>query len=68
MDDKKSMLWARVDQEFADEAQAVADEHYDGNMSMLVRQAVKRFLPVLRAMPAHTETAAEPERELLAVS
>jgi len=62
MDDKK-MLFARVDQEFGDEVQRLADEHYDGNMSMLVRQAVKRFLPFLRALPIEP---VDPETELVA--
>jgi hypothetical protein len=44
--------------------QRLADEHYDGNMSMLVRQAVKRFLPFLRALPVEP---GEPEQELAAV-
>lgn len=66
MDDKKPMLWTRVDQQTADDAQQLADEHYDGNMSMLVRQAVKRFLPVLRTMPV--EPAADESRELTAAA
>lgn len=59
MEPKKPMLWTRVDQETADEAQRLADEYYDGNISMLVRQAVKRFIPVLRAMPSVAEIDAD---------
>jgi predicted transcriptional regulator len=43
MEPKKPMLWTRVDAETAAEVQKLADEHYDGNLSMFVRQAIKRF-------------------------
>lgn len=41
---KQPMLFSRVDPEFAKQAQDLADREYDGNVSMLVRIAVKRFI------------------------
>ena len=37
-------VFTRMDPEDRAEAQAMADERYDGNLSMLVRVAVKEFV------------------------
>jgi hypothetical protein len=68
MDERMPMLWARVDQEFFDEAKAAAKEHYDGNMSTLVRQAVKRFLRALESSPVEVSVVDGPERELTVIA
>jgi predicted DNA-binding ribbon-helix-helix protein len=41
---KSPMLIARVPHEVAAQVQEVADREFDGNVSMLVRIAVKRFI------------------------
>ena len=41
---KSPMLYARVPADDLAEAQQVADAEYDGNLSLLVRIAVKRFI------------------------
>ena len=38
------MVFARLEPEDRDAAQEVADERYDGNLSMLVRVAVKEYV------------------------
>jgi hypothetical protein len=40
---KPDILRARLEPEIIEEAKRLADEHYDGNLSMLVRMAVKRY-------------------------
>ena len=42
--ERNAMLFTRVSPEDKQEAQEVADERYDGNLSMLVRIAVKDFV------------------------
>lgn len=59
METKRPMLWTRVDQEVADEAQRLADEHYDGNLSMFVRKAVDRFAIWLKALPVDVPAQAD---------
>ena len=49
------MIFARVDPEVKEQAQAVADREFDGNLSMLVRVAVKRFVAD-RSIPRSTDT------------
>jgi hypothetical protein len=41
---KQPTLFARVTHDVAEQAQEVADREFDGNVSMLVRIAVKRFI------------------------
>lgn len=41
---KNPMLFTRVEPSIRDEAQRVADREYDGNLSLLVRLAVKAFI------------------------
>lgn len=43
-DNRQPKIWARVPEEEREKAQAAADQHYDGNLSMLVRLAVRRFI------------------------
>lgn len=46
-DGRNPKLFTRIDHETRDRCQAVADELYDGNVALLVRIAVKRFLAEL---------------------
>ena len=50
------MLFARVPPEVHEEAQVVANEDFDGNVSMLVRVAVKQFIERRRPHPIATDT------------
>ena len=54
-------IFTRVSGEVAEQVQAVADREYDGNQSMVVRVAVKRFieekLPELRVVQTEAEAA-----------
>lgn len=67
METKKPMLWARVDPDLADAAQALADEHYDGNVSMFVRQAVKRFIRAFALADTDAPPVEDADREMTAV-
>lgn len=53
---RRPTLFARVAPEVADEAQEVADAEFDGNVSMLVRIAVKQFIAGRRREVIATDT------------
>lgn len=46
--ERSPMLFTRLDPEEKRKAQEVADERYDGNLSMLVRIAVREFVAAVR--------------------
>lgn len=50
------MIWSRVDPKDRQEAQELADELYDGNLSLLIRMAVKAFIRSMK--PEKQEAAA----------
>ena len=43
------MVWSRMDPDERQEAQELADELYDGNLSLLIRNAVRQFVRAMRA-------------------
>ena len=53
------MLFSRVKEEDFDEAKRVAEEHFDGNLSILVRIAVKRMVSSFKASEDDSETKAK---------
>lgn len=66
MEAKRPMLWTRVDKDVADEAQRLADEHYDGNLSMFVRKAVDRFSVWLNSLPKELPGTSDIDEERVA--
>lgn len=54
----------RVNREVYDQAQAVANQLYEGNMALLARIAIKRFV----AANQHVVPVVDAERELTAVA
>lgn len=40
-DNRKPRIWARVPHDEATQYQRIADRHYDGNLSLFVRRAVR---------------------------
>lgn len=56
--ERRPMLFTRISPEELQEAQEVADEKYDGNLSMLVRLSVRAFVRAAkRAHESHKEAA-----------
>ena len=47
--ERRPMLFTRIDPEELQEAQEIADERYDGNLSMLVRIAVRELIRAVRS-------------------
>jgi hypothetical protein len=63
LSNNRPMLFARLDPKDFDEARRIADEEYDGNLSLLVRIAVKRFIDALRGPKVDRD---EPEAKVAA--
>ncbi len=59
MSDRQPMLYARVPPETLEQAQNIADREYDGNLSLLVRIAVKRLVASVLEREGADETATE---------
>lgn len=55
---RRPMLFSRVDPEEFEEAQKVADELYDGNLSLLVRLSVRRTVEQHKVDKTDSEAAA----------
>lgn len=55
--ERTPMLFTRVEPKDKQEAQEVADRLYDGNLSLLVRLAVKEFVRMAKSEKCKDEAA-----------
>lgn len=42
--DRRAMIFSRIDPDELETYQAVADRHYDGNLSLMIRLAIREFV------------------------